>query len=344
MADQPSAETEKTGSELPAPEVLKPQADGESSGTEEEKASADAAKPKIPNRLRHVTYRPSHKATFLGLAVVLAVLAINAGIVFFIMRGQDPVNNQKQEEVVISTDALEKLGVNRDTAGNLGTELVVGPNSRFNGKVTVGSDVDIAGQLRLNSKFSASDASLAKLDAGSTSLAQLNVNGDGTVSNLSIRNNVDVAGATRLQGAVTVSNNLNVAGNLVVGGTLAASTFQANSLTSGSTLTIGGHIVTRGSAPSASAGGGVGSNGTVSISGNDASGTVAVNIGVGSTGGTLASITFQKQYASTPHVVVTASNRHAGDVYVTRTSTGFTIGVGAGLSPGGYTFDYIIMQ
>ncbi|HSE61426.1 MAG TPA: hypothetical protein VLA88_03990 [Candidatus Saccharimonadales bacterium] len=334
-------------SELPAPEVLKPQTD---ETTTPEEATDSAAKPgggpdKKPGRLRRISYRPSHKATFIGLAVIVAVLAINAGIVFFLLRGQNANNNQsKTDDVVISPEALEKLGVNRDAVGNLGTELVVGPNSRFNGNVTAAGDVDIAGQLRLNSKFTASDASLTKLQAGDASLSQLNVNGNSSASNLSIRSNLDVVGLTRLQGAVTIANNLNVAGSLVVGGTLSSANFQANSLTSGSTLTVGGHIITRGSAPSASAGGAVGSNGTVSVSGNDASGTVAVNVGVGAVGGIVANVTFASQYGNIPHVVVTPSNRNAGNIWVTRTSSGFSIGVGAGLSPGGYTFDYIVMQ
>jgi hypothetical protein len=342
MADQPSSETtEEKTSELPAPEVLQPQSDGEASP---DGAPAPAAQPKLPARMRHATYRPSHKATFVGLAVVVAVLAINAGVVLFLLRGQDQTNNAKQDEVIISTEALEKLGVNRDNVGTLGTELIVGPNSRFNGKVTAASDVDIAGQLRLNSKFTAADASLTKLEAGTTSLAQLNVNGDGTVSNLSLRNNLDVVGTTRLQGAVTISNNMLITGSLTVNGTFAAANFQANSLISNSTLTIGGHIITRGNAPSVSAGGAAGSNGTVSISGNDASGTVAVNVGAGAVSGTLVNVTFRTQYATTPHIVVTPSTRNAGEMWITRTSSGFSINVAAGLSPGGYTFDYIVMQ
>lgn len=350
MTSHPS-DTKSTLSEPPAPEELKPQAHKDASSV----ASSDAAKPKLTARPRHATYRPSHKATFIGLAVVVAVLAINAGIITFVVKGQgEDTNSAAQGEVTINPGVLNSLGVSRNPVGNSGTELVVNPNSRFNGKVTIGSDVSVGGELKLNSKFTASEASLAKLEAGDTSLSQLNVNGDGTVTNLNLRRDLAVVGATRLQGPVTVSqlmtvnNNLNVAGSLAVGGTLSARSFQASSLVSDTTLTIGGHVVTRGAATGVGRGAGLGAVDTVSISGNDTAGTVAVNLGANATRtGILANISFRQNFGSTPHVVVTAVGGPVDDLYINRSPGGFSIGVRSitsGLSGAGYAFDYIVMQ
>lgn len=332
----------------PAPEVLKPQSGNVAPAPEK---TEKVEKAKNAPRPHHASYRPSHKATFIGLAVVIGILLINALVIIFVMRGQQkPTTDISQDAVVLSPETLDGLGVSRTAVGNLGTELIVGPNSRFNGKVTVGSDMTIGGQLQLNSKFSASDASLAKLEAGDTAVQQLNVNGDGTVTNLNLRRDLTVVGTTRLQGPVTMSqlltinNSVNIAGNLAVGGVLSARGFQASSLTSDTTLTIGGHIVTRGAAPRVSPGGALGSNGTVSISGSDVAGTIAVNIGVGGGNGTLATVTFARQYSATPRVVASGGGRGMGGVYVTRNSTGFTIGIDNAVSPGGYTVDYIVMQ
>jgi hypothetical protein len=282
---------------------------------------------------------------------VVAILVINAGIITFVVRGQgDSDTNAVQGEVSISPGVLNTLGVSRNTVGSAGTELVVNPNSRFNGKVVIGSDMSIGGELKLNSKFSAADASLTKLQAGDTSLQQLNVNGDGTVSTLNLRKDLNVVGSTRLQGPVTVSqlltvnNNLNVSGSLAVGGTLSARGFQASSLVSDTTLTIGGHVITRGNAPGVGPGNALGNNGTVSISGNDAAGTVAANIGTGAGAGIIANVAFRQQYSSTPHVVVTGVGAGIGSVYVNRTIGGFSIGVNGPIAPGGYAFDYIVMQ
>jgi hypothetical protein len=300
---------------------------------------------------RHGTYRPSHKATFIGLSVVVVILAVNAGVIAFVLKGQGKGSDStNRETVTLSSETLDKLGVSRDSVGSAGTELTVGPNARFNGTVTVGSDVSIAGQLKLNSKFSANDASLTRLQAGDTSLSQLNVNGDGTLSNLSLRNDLTVVGATRVQGPMTLSqlltvnNSVNISGNLAVGGTLSARGFEAGSLTSDTTLVIGGHIITRGAAPGVSPGGALGSNGTVSISGSDASGTVGVNMGVGGGNGIVATVTFRQPYGSTPRVVVTGIGQGMGSLYVFRNSTGFSIGVQGAVAPGGYAVDYIVMQ
>lgn len=347
MASHPT-DTNNKSSDPPAPEVLRTQAESASTPAP---VNATGPKPKLSVRSRHATYRPSHKATFIGLTVVVAILVINAGIITFVVRGQgDSDTNAVQGEVSISPGVLNTLGVSRNTVGSAGTELVVNPNSRFNGKVVIGSDMSIGGELKLNSKFSAADASLTKLQAGDTSLQQLNVNGDGTVSTLNLRKDLNVVGSTRLQGPVTVSqlltvnNNLNVSGSLAVGGTLSARGFQASSLVSDTTLTIGGHVITRGNAPGVGPGNALGNNGTVSISGNDAAGTVAANIGTGAGAGIIANVAFRQQYSSTPHVVVTGVGAGIGSVYVNRTIGGFSIGVNGPIAPGGYAFDYIVMQ
>jgi cytoskeletal protein CcmA (bactofilin family) len=343
-----SSKEGKAETDAPAPEVLKPQSDRAMPSAV---IATHAAHAKAATHAHRGTYRPSHKATFIGVTVVAAILLINALVIVFVMRGQEKVNAEVgQDEVTLTPAVLDTLGVSRTPVGDLGTELIVGPNSRFNGKVTVGSDVTIGGQLQLNSKFSASEASLTKLEAGDTSLQQLNVNGDSTISTLNLRRDLTVVGTTRLQGPVTVSqlltvnNSMSVAGNLAVGGVLSARGFQASSLTSDTTLTIGGHIITRGSPPRVSAGGALGSNGTVSISGSDVAGTIAVNMGVGGGNGIVANVTFQRQYSSTPRVVASGGGRGMGGVYVIRNSGGFSIGIDNSVSPGGYTVDYIVMQ
>ncbi|TAL14606.1 hypothetical protein EPN95_02280 [Patescibacteria group bacterium] len=348
MKKQPPTETKDevkpSSTEPPAPEVLKAQDDEpktETSSTESREAVTHRAKP----LMHRVTYRPSHKATFIGVAVVVAILGINAIIIAFVVQGQSSASAQgSQSDVTISPAVLDTLGVSRNSVGDLGTQLVVSPNAKFNGTVTIGSDVSIGGALKLNGTLSVANAALTSLQAGNTSLNKLDVNGDVNASNLTLRQNLAIAGTTTLQGAVTAGQSMTVAGNLTVGGALSVRLFQASSLTSETTLTIGGHVITKGLAPGLSGGGALGSNGTVSISGNDASGTVAVNIGTGAVSGVLASISFNTQYSSTPHVIVTPVGRSPGDFYINRTSTGFSIIVSSGLTPGGYAFDYIVEQ
>jgi hypothetical protein len=356
MPENSPKETQATVHEPPKPEVLKSQSDIDEAPPETlsavtkdgVKAPAERAK----SRLRRVTYRPSHRATFIGLAVVIVILVLNGVIISFVLNGQSSdAPKANLGEVTLSSTALDKLGVSRNTVGNSGEELVVGLNSRFSGTVTVGSSMSVAGQLTLNSKLSATNASLTNLQAGDTSLSKLNVNGDGTVTNFNLRQNLAVAGTSILQGPVTLSqlltvnNNANIVGNLAVGGQLTVRNFEASSLISDTTITIGGHIITAGSQPSYARGSALRATDTVSLSGNDASGTVQVNIGAGSIGaGTLIQVAFRSQYGTTPHVVVSPVGASPGGYYVNRTSSGFSIAVSGGLAYGGYGFDYIVLQ
>jgi hypothetical protein len=283
--------------------------------------------------------------------VVVAILAANAGIIAFVIKSQNKIKEQAlQGQVTINQDALEKLGVNRTTLGDTGVELTVNPDANFKGQLQVGGDVSIAGQLKLNSKFSASDASLTQLEAGKTSLSQLNVNGDGTLSNLNLRSDLIVAGATRLQGTttfsqlVTINNGLNVAGNLAVGGTLAIGNFSTGN------ITITGHVVTNGAAASVS--GGV--CGSATNSGNDSSGTIFIPLGSGSCGnGNIASLTFRSAYGSTPQVVISPVRVAGGSTipagvtfYVTNlSSSGFSVGMAGTINTsGGFSINYIVEQ
>jgi cytoskeletal protein CcmA (bactofilin family) len=347
MAGTPSSnENNKTGS-APEPEVLKPQSEeATSDSTAPKETPAQAAhKVLIPKKNRHGSYKPSHKATFIGLAVIILVLLINGVIIFFILRSNGGTSSSlNKDEVTLSTEALDGLGVSRNSVGDLGTQLTIGPDTTFNGSIKVAGATSIGGALTLNSKFTASDANLVKLQAGETAVNTLNVNGDTTTSNLNTRKDLTVAGLTRMQGAVTmasiltVNNNLNVAGNLAIGGALSVRNFQVN------TLTINGHLISTGSAPGVSAGGGsLGSNGTLSISGNDTAGTIGVNIGAGGGSGCLASVSFRQQFIVTPRVVVTGSM--PANIYLAgRTASGFTVCTASLLTPGGYFIDYIVVQ
>jgi hypothetical protein len=350
MPDNPN-ETDESNVGAPAPEVLKAQSD-DASATPEEPSVVSPEAPKPVNPRRRGTYRPSHKATFIGLGVIAIILAINVVIVTFVINGQNSASTTNNTgSVTLSSSALDKLGVSRNTVGDSGEKLVVGPDAQFNGKVTIAKDVSVGGALTLNGKLITTNGSITNLQAGNTSVSQLDVNGNATATNLNLRSNLTVVGTSILQGAVTVgqlltvNNNLTVVGNVAVGGTLSARNFEASSLTSDTTLTIGGHIITSGSVPGSSKGSALRSTDTASVSGNDASGTVQVNIGVGSIGaGSLIQINFINKYSNTPHVVVMPVGASPGSIFVNRNSTGFNIDTASGLSAGTYVFDYIIVQ
>jgi cytoskeletal protein CcmA (bactofilin family) len=341
VENTPSANTAGT----PQPEELKPRAEGSSPAPPAAPAGSAAGKP------RHRNYRPSHKATFIGIAVVVAILAINAGIIMFLLKKQAKTEGiASKGQVTLSNGDLNKLGINRNAIGDAGSELIVTPNAQFKGRLNVAGDTTLSGQVLLNSKITGTNANFTQLQAGKTSFSELDINGNTTTNNLNLRKDLVVAGSTQFQGPVnlsqllTVNNSVNILGNLSVGGTLTVGTFSARSLTSTSTLTIGGHVITNGISSSLAPGNALGSNGTASVSGNDAAGAIAINIGVGAVGGTLASIAFHNQYASVPRVVITPVGVGANFYIFNLTTSGFSVGVTSGLPPGGYRINFLAMQ
>lgn len=351
MADTPS--TDKDTNELPAPEVLKPKGDFSSKDSGQAVNLDKLEEIRQAKKLKRGTYRPSHKSTFIGLGVVVGILAINAAIIGFVIKSQSKTGSlANQSQVSISAATLDKLGVNRSSADNAGIKLIVNPDAQFNGKLLVNGDFTLAGQLKLNGKISAAAASFTTLEAGKTSLTDLNINGDGSVTNFNVRTDLTVAGTSRLEGPTVISslltaNNVTVTGNLTVSGTMAVSNFHTSSLIVDSTILVGGHVITQGQQPSLVKGSlaVLGTNGTANMSGNDASGTVGIGVGVGATsGGIVASVTFRNTYSNIPHVVITAVGPGVTGVYVNRSATGFSIGINNTLAAGGYAFDYIVEQ
>jgi cytoskeletal protein CcmA (bactofilin family) len=334
-----------TNTNSPQPEELKPRVEGSANTPPASTAPQTSVKP------RHRSYRPSHKATFIGIAAVIAILAINAAVIGFLLKKQAKDGGVGGKGQVTLTNAdLSKLGINRNAIGDSGSELVVSPNAQFKGRVNVAGDTNLSGQLSLNGKILGTNASFTQLQSGKTSVSELDVNGATTVSSLNLRKDLVVAGNTQLQGTVnlsqllTVNNSANIIGNLSVGGTLTVGTFSARSLTSTSTLTIGGHVITNGLSPSLAPGNALGSNGTASVSGNDAAGAIAINIGVSASGGTLASIAFHNQYSAVPRVVITPVGVPGNFYIFNLTTSGFSVGVASGLPPGGYRINFLAMQ
>lgn len=336
----------------PEAEVLKPRTDDGAVPTSTMPSSSVSAASDEGKKARRRTYRPSHKATFIAIGVVVVILAINAVVLGFVLKNKDDASNAHTGQVTISEEVLNKVGVNKTSIGNSGVQLIVDPDAKFNGTLTTAGDVSIGGNLTLNSKFTADIAALAQLEAGDTSLSKLNVSGDSTFSTLNLRNNLNVAGATQLQGALTVAglvtmtNNLNLVGNLAVGGTITTAGFTARNLASTGTLTIGGHIITSGSIPNFGAGGSaaLGSNGTASINGNDSAGTINIATGVGAGSGLIGTVAFRTQYASIPRIVLTGIGTGVTFYIVNPTVGGFSVYVNGSMPPGGYAVNYIVQQ
>src|SRR5438270_13907993 len=116
MADAPADQNKTT--ELPAAEVLKPR--DETAGSEST-AKSPAETPQTLKRPRRATYHPSHKSTFIALAVVVAMQAAHAGIIAFVLKSQAKNSGSvNQDQVTRSQGSLDKLGGSRSAVRDLG--------------------------------------------------------------------------------------------------------------------------------------------------------------------------------------------------------------------------------
>ena len=347
MASATSADPDKQ----PEAESLKPRADNGTIVKPDDDKAIHHPITDNQKKLHRSVYRPSHKATFIGLAVVIVILGINAAVLGFLLTSQNSSSKSiNARGVSISQAALSKLGVNNAQIGNSNEQLIIDPKAQFNSGLTVAGDVKIGGQLHLNSTFSASNASLSQLQAGNTSLSSLNVNGNATESNLSLRGSLGVLGAATFQNTVTVGqilsvdNSAAIANNLSVGGEITANTVATNNLILSGTFVLGSHIQTSGSSPTAGPGNALGSNGTISINGDDAAGTVNINVGVNASPGVLARVAFHSDYSSTPRIVISPIGVGANFFITSPSVGGFNIEVSSSLPAGNYAIDYIVEQ
>lgn len=260
------------------------------------------------------------------------VLMIIAGIAAYVALQNDESSTINIEGQELSQEALQELLQTEQNVGDVNQTLTVEANAIFNGKILVKDNLDVAGSINVG---------------GPLTLPGITVAGTSAFDEVEVSNNLSILGNASIQGTLTVQESFGVTGNLSVGGTISAGTVAADNLQFNGDLQIQRHIDTGGNTPGVSAGGSVGGGGTVSVSGTDAAGTVTINTGGGPGSGILASITFAASYNGTPHVVITpvGSSGASLDYYVTRTTSGFTIGTRNNASASTtYLFDYIVLE
>lgn len=178
--------------------------------------------------------------------------------------------------------------------------------------------VEITG---IQSQISSINSNLNNIQAGN--FANINVAGNLTTLNLSVTGTATIAN-------LTVNNNAR---------------FNAN-------ITIAGHIITAGNTPASNVLGasGTSANGaTVSVDGNDSSGTITIS--TASTGalnpGQLAKVSFVNAFGQTPNITLTAvgSDSATLEVYVEPSTGNFIIGTNTAPQNGKvYKYSYHVIQ
>ncbi len=307
-------ETNSTPQHLDNPESIKPK---NSSG--------------ISGRIRSIINKLNvYLLTFILILVVASLIVF---VSYQSSKNPAVTKTQTQELTQKTIDAL----MNSDASvGDPKQLLTVESNSLFTGKVLIRGGLDVAGSIKVG---------------GPLSLPGITVSGASTFDKVSL-NSLDTSGDVNINGQLSVGKGLTVTGPVAFAGTFSATTFSIDTLQINQDIQINRHIDAGGPTPNITAGNAIGSNGTVTISGTDTSGTVTINVGSNPVSGVLATITFKSAFKDIPHVVITPIAKLGASIVTgtqkfylsSRTSSNFSIATSGALTTGSVSFDYVTID
>ena len=250
------------------------------------------------------------------ILIIILLLGLSGAGLLFVKSLSD--SNQPANNVTINTQSLDNGTLNQLTNnlnGEVKEQLTISPNTIFKNNAVVQGSAEVSKDLTVAGK-------------------------------------VDIQGATSIRDNLTVGRALSVGNSLTVNGLITAASLNVGSIAISSinisgNLVFGGHLVPNGSTPSARTSAAAG-GGSVTISGNDTSGTIVIKTGSsGLVAGEIAIITFRSAFSTTPKVQLTPVSEAGSSLryYATKTANFFTINTGNAAAPNTpYTFDYLITQ
>lgn len=265
---------------------------------------------------------------YLLLFILVLVIAIGSVISMTIKSRQDALKLVTSQE--LTQDELKQLASTDVTVGKPKQILTIQANAVFAGSALIRGDLEVAGTLKLGGDLTLTDLTVT----GTTQLEDVKAN------------NLTVGSTLNVQGALTLNSGISVAGQSNFNGGIVASSIITGSLQLNGDLRLTHHITAGGTIPGIVKGTAVGGGGTVSLSGSDTSGSIAVNTGSAPPAGCFATVTFSEVFANTPHVVISPVGAAAADLnfYITRSTTGFVVcSTNAAPATQSFGFDYIVM-
>lgn len=246
-------------------------------------------------------------------------------------QGKKQSTTSKIKAQTLTSSTLQQLATSDATVGSAQQVLNIQSSAVFAGKVLIRDGLEVATNLRVG---------------GVSSLNNVDVAGTAQVQQLQVAKDLAVTGNSSIQGSQTIGKSLQVSGSGTFGGPLSAPQVTTNSLQLNGDLVLTHHISAGGVTPGVSRGSALGNGGSVSISGSDTSGSVSVNVGSGAAAGCFATINFAVKYNSTPHVIISPIGSPTGtlDYYANRSTSSFSICNSTPPPPGGYAFDYFVVE
>lgn len=259
------------------------------------------------------------------------IVVVGAAVVYTSVKASKP-QTVNTKVTSLTDQQISSLKGNTTLVGDAKQTLDVQSNSIFEGQILARGDLNVAGSLKLG---------------GPLSIPSVTVGGNGTFGQVGIQGGLNVAGDTTLQGALTVQKNLSVTGSASFG-SLNVSSLSVTTLQLRGDINLNQHLVTSGGVPGRTVGTAVGGGGTASVGGSDTAGTININTGGSPPAGCFITLSFTKNFGSTPHIIVSPSNSSAASLqyYTTNRSTGgFSLCTANPPAAGtAYLFDYVVIN
>jgi len=342
MAEEPKPTQPAAGGKKPADEQAMPKDALEKTNEELGQAGASETATNADGTTSEPGAKPAKKQSaikvffkrfnlYLLLFLLVVVIAAAVSIVSYLNSKKAPkVPNLTSKN--LTQEDLKQLANSDATVGDTGQTLTVQGNAVFSGQVLVRSNLNVAGTIQLGGTFEVPDLVVSHTaNLSDTQITSLQVQQGSTFAGLvTIQNGLNVGGSTAFSGPVTVgqltATHITMSGNGV--------------------LEVPNHISFTGASPGRQINPPVlGVGGSASINGSDTTGTININSGSGPIAGCFMSVTFNKPFTSTPHVIVSPVNATAGNLnyYVTRDVNGFSLcTTNAAGANQVFAFDYFI--
>ncbi len=332
-AEKPTPDAPQENASGNPPEGLSLDGDTSASGDSANKTSTPGAEKnaEIPKKKQNPVKRfLARFSVYLLLFLFVIIIAIMVVIVSYLHgKAKAPATVKSQ---TLSQSSINQLSSSDVTVGDVKQTLNVQSNAVFAGQVLIQKDLEVAGKLQVG---------------GTLSLTGVNVSGPAVFTTAQVNKNLTVAGDTAMQGGLSIAKALNVNGGATFSGAISAPQVTASSLQLTGDLVITHHIAAGGANPGRTPGTGLGSGGTVSVSGSDTAGSISVNTGGGPGAGCFVTVNFTQKFNSTPHVIVTPIEAAAAGLnyYVTRSTSSFSV-CAANAPPAGasFGFDYVVLD
>ena len=302
-------------------------------------ASTDSLAPAAPDAGGKPPKQPSKFKLFMRrfnvyllLFILIVVIAAAVAVVSYLNSKKTPKAPQTANQS-LNQDTLDKLSNSDATVGDSGQTLTIQGNAIVSGQLLVQKDLNVAGTIKVG---------------GPITLADLTVSNK-TNLNTTQTNTLQVAQGATFQGLATFQNGINVAGPAGFTGNVSAGQITVTKLimSGNATLEVPNHISFTGASPGRQSidFNALGNGGSASIDGSDTTGTVNMHTGSGPSAGCYITLSFNRPFTKTPHVIISPVESAAGsmDYYVTRTTTTFTICSNNAPAAGqSFAFDYFI--